>query len=401
MKTKILLIVSIITLTFSLTACFNNKNVLSQAEFDKLSIEKKAEYTLNNMTLDEKIAQMLIVYYTGNSYDDILQKTIKEVKPGGFILMNENITTYEKTLSMVTGMQKDSSIPMIISIDQEGGTVQRLQKISDKEVSYIPSMYYVGKTSDTKLAYELGKIMANQLRTIGVNLDFAPVVDINNNPKNEVIGKRSFGNNANTVTDMALSLQKGLEENKINTCIKHFPGHGDTEVDSHYSLPIINKNYDELESLEFIPYKKAIEQNTNMIMIGHIALPQITGDKTPASLSKTIITDILKNKLGYKGLVVTDALNMGALTNSYTDKEIYTMAINAGVDLLLMPRGSKAAIKYIKEAIDEGKITTKQIDNSVKKILIYKYKNIDENYLDQSYLNKLEYDDVLSKIKTK
>lgn len=401
MKTKILLIVSIITLTFSLTACFNNKNDLSQAEFDKLSIEKKAEYTLNNMTLDEKIAQMLIVYYTGNSYDDILQKTIKEVRPGGFILMNENITTYEKTLSMVTGMQKDSSIPMIISIDQEGGTVQRLQKISDKEVSYIPSMYYVGKTNDTKLAYELGKIMANQLRTIGVNLDFAPVVDINNNPKNEVIGKRSFGNNANTVTDMALSLQKGLEENKINTCIKHFPGHGDTEVDSHYSLPIINKNYDELESLEFIPYKKAIEQNTNMIMIGHIALPQITGDKTPASLSKTIITDILKNKLGYKGLVVTDALNMGALTNNYTDKEIYTMAINAGVDLLLMPRGSKAAIKYIKESIGEGKITTSQIDNSVKKILIYKYKNIAENYLDQSYLNKAEYDDVLSKIKTK
>ena len=356
MKNKVLLIVFILLLTVVLFFCFNNK-----ARFNRLSSEEKAEYVLNKMTLDEKIAQMLVIYYTEDNYDDTLQKTIKEVKPGGFILMNDNITTYDKTLELVVNMQKDSDIPMIISIDQEGGNVQRLQNISDKVVAYIPSMYYVGKMNDSKLAYELGKIMAKQLRTIGVNLNFAPVVDINNNPNNEVIGKRSFGNKPSFVINMALGVKKGLEENKVNTCIKHFPGHGDTVVDSHYFLPIINKSYDELESLELIPYKNAIENNAKMIMVGHIALPKITGDETPASLSKVIITDILKTKLGYNGLVITDALNMGALTNNYTTKEIYIKAINAGVDLLLMPNGSRTAIKEIKEGLNEGKITIKQI----------------------------------------
>lgn len=394
MKNKVLLIVFILLLTVVLFFCFNNK-----ARFNRLSSEEKAEYVLNKMTLDEKIAQMLVIYYTEDNYDDTLQKTIKEVKPGGFILMNDNITTYDKTLELVVNMQKDSDIPMIISIDQEGGNVQRLQNISDKEVAYIPSMYYVGKMNDSKLAYELGKIMAKQLRTIGVNLNFAPVVDINNNPNNEVIGKRSFGNKPSVVINMALEVKKGLEENKVNTCIKHFPGHGDTVVDSHYFLPIINKSYDELESLELIPYKNAIENNAKMIMVGHIALPKITGDETPASLSKVIITDILKTKLGYNGLVITDALNMGALTNNYTTKEIYIKAINAGVDLLLMPNGSRTAIKEIKEGLNEGKITIKQIDDAVKKILIYKYENITDNYLDSSFLNKTEYNDVLKKIK--
>lgn len=394
MKNKVLLIVFILLLTVVLFFCFNNK-----ARFNRLSSEEKAEYVLNKMTLDEKIAQMLVIYYTEDNYDDTLQKTIKEVKPGGFILMNDNITTYDKTLELVVNMQKDSDIPMIISIDQEGGNVQRLQNISDKEVAYIPSMYYVGKMNDSKLAYELGKIMAKQLRTIGVNLNFAPVVDINNNPNNEVIGKRSFGNKPSVVINMALGVKKGLEENKVNTCIKHFPGHGDTVVDSHYFLPIINKSYDELESLELIPYKNAIENNAKMIMVGHIALPKITGDETPASLSKVIITDILKTKLGYNGLVITDALNMGALTNNYTTKEIYIKAINAGVDLLLMPNGSRTAIKEIKEGLNEGKITIKQIDDAVKKILIYKYENITDNYLDSSFLNKTEYNDVLKKIK--
>ena len=207
MKNKVLLIVFILLLTVVLFFCFNNK-----ARFNRLSSEEKAEYVLNKMTLDEKIAQMLVIYYTEDNYDDTLQKTIKEVKPGGFILMNDNITTYDKTLELVVNMQKDSDIPMIISIDQEGGNVQRLQNISDKEVAYIPSMYYVGKMNDSKLAYELGKIMAKQLRTIGVNLNFAPVVDINNNPNNEVIGKRSFGNKPSVVINMALGVKKGLED---------------------------------------------------------------------------------------------------------------------------------------------------------------------------------------------
>ena len=174
---------------------------------------------------------------------------------------------------------------------------------------------------------------------------------------------------------MATSLKKGIEDNGINTCIKHFPGHGATETDSHISLPIVNKTIKELETSDLIPFTKSIK-NTNMIMIGHIALPNITGDNTPSSISKEIITSLLKEKYNYQGLVVTDALNMKALTNNYTYKQIYIMAINAGVDLLLMPNDPQKAIDYIKEAIINKEIDENTINESVYKILKYKNNNI-------------------------
>lgn len=394
MKKKfIILFIFIITI---LTGCFNNKKV-SNKDFEKLSIEEKVNYKMDNLSIDEKIAQMLIVYYIGDEYDENLSNIIKEVKPGGFILMSDNITTYDRTLNFVKGMQNDSDIPMIISTDEEGGSVQRIKGIRDISVTDIPYMYYLGQTKDKNLAYKVGEIIANELRTIGVNLTYAPVMDIYSNPNNTVIGKRSFGSDPNTVYDMATSLKNGIEDNLVNTCIKHFPGHGDTETDSHFEIPIINKTLDELENSDLLPFIKSIN-DTNMIMVGHIALPKITNSSIPASLSKEIVTDLLKNKYNYKGLVITDALNMGSLTNNYSDKEIYTMAINAGVDLLLMPNGSKNAIKYIKEAIDNNEIDIETINESVRKILTYKYSNIKENYLDKSYLNKSEYSNVLNQI---
>lgn len=394
MKKKfIILFIFIITI---LTGCSNNKKV-SNKDFEKLSIEEKVNYKMDNLSIDEKIAQMLIVYYIGDEYDENLSNIIKEVKPGGFILMSDNITTYDRTLNFVKGMQNDSDIPMIISTDEEGGSVQRIKGIRDISVTDIPYMYYLGQTKDKNLAYKVGGIIANELRTIGVNLTYAPVMDIYSNPNNTVIGKRSFGSDPNTVYDMATSLRNGIEDNLVNTCIKHFPGHGDTETDSHFETPIINKTLDELENSDLLPFIKSIN-DTNMIMVGHIALPKITNSSIPASLSKEIVTDLLKNKYNYKGLVITDALNMRSLTNNYSDKEIYTMAINAGVDLLLMPNGSKNAIKYIKEAIDDEEIDINTINESVRKILTYKYSNIKENYLDKSYLNKSEYSNVLNQI---
>lgn len=394
MKKKfIILFIFIITI---LTGCSNNKKV-SNKDFEKLSIEEKVNYKMDNLSIDEKIAQMLIVYYIGDEYDENLSNIIKEVKPGGFILMSDNITTYDRTLNFVKGMQNDSDIPMIISTDEEGGSVQRIKGIRDISVTDIPYMYYLGQTKDKNLAYKVGEIIANELRTIGVNLTYAPVMDIYSNPNNTVIGKRSFGSDPNTVYDMATSLKNGIEDNLVNTCIKHFPGHGDTETDSHFEIPIINKTLVELENSDLLPFIKSIN-DTNMIMVGHIALPKITNSSIPASLSKEIVTDILKNKYNYKGLVITDALNMRSLTDNYSDKEIYTMAINAGVDLLLMPNGSKNAIKYIKEAIDDEEIDINTINESVRKILTYKYSNIKENYLDKSYLNKSEYSNVLNQI---
>lgn len=349
---------------------------------------------MSKMTLEQKIAQMLILYSTSDTVSDDFKNTLKIYNPGGFILMKENITTFDKTKKFVDDLQKNSDIPMIISIDQEGGNVQRLLELKDVKPTNIPYMYYLGQTNDKKLAYEVGKLMAEELRTIGVNVDYAPVLDIYSNENNKVIGKRSFGTTPEQVSDMAISYAKGLEENGVIATYKHFPGHGDTSVDSHYSLPVITKSYDDLKNFELIPFKKAIESDAKIIMIGHLNFTNITSDGVPSSLSEKIITDILKKDLGYKGLVITDALNMGALTKNYTDEEIYTKTINAGTDLLLMPNGSKKAIEYIKKNISE-----ERINKSVEKILKFKYTYLkDYKTLDKSYLNSKEHQDIINKI---
>lgn len=389
---KILIILFIIVLCLvpiSVYLVFKNN------KFENLTVDQKVERKLKEMTINEKIAQMLIVYYTSDTVDENLINTLNKNAFGGFILMKDNITSYEKTRKFVTDLQENSDIPLIISIDEEGGNVQRLEYLTDVKATDVPSMYYLGKTEDEKLSYQVGKLLAEELKTIGVNVDFAPVIDIYSNPNNKVIGKRSFGNDYNLVSKMANSLANGLEDNGVIAVYKHFPGHGDTETDSHIDLPVINKTKEELYELELKPFESAIKNGAKMIMIGHIALPNITNDNTPASLSKVLITDILKNEMGYDGLVITDALNMGAITNYYSYEEMYTKAVDAGADLLLMPEGSKDAINYIKK-----NITEERIDESVRKILKFKYTYLDNSFLDKEYLGSKEHLDIISNINT-
>ena len=359
----------------------------------ELTLEENVELMLENMTIEEKIGQMLIIYDTHETVDKELKEFIADIKPGGFIINQSNITTFAKTKKYIADLKANSDIPLIISIDQEGGSVQRLQNLEDKKATYVPSMFYVGKTKDYNLAYEVGKVLAEDMRTLGINLAYAPVCDIFSNPNNKVIGNRSFGTSPNLVANMCTSLGKGLEDNGIIATYKHFPGHGDTATDSHTSLPVINKTYTELLNNELIPFKKAIENDAKIIMVAHIAFPSLTGNNTPSSLSKEVITDLLKNKLGYDGLVITDALNMGALTNNYTDEEIYVKAVEAGVDLLLMPSDAKEAIKAIKNNISE-----ERIDESVKKILLFKYTYLKDNVLDESYLNSKAHQEIINEI---
>jgi len=362
--------------------------------FSNPSINTDVDNMLENMTLDEKIAQMLVMAWRDvDSYDE-LYRIFRNYNIGGFILFKENMSTYDETKTLIANLNEYSDIPLIVSMDQEGGLVQRLKYLTDVKVTDIPYMYYLGKTGDEHLAYNVGKVMAEELRTIGVNVVFSPDIDIYSNPNNTVIGKRSFGSDYLLINKMAGSLAKGLEETGVIPTYKHFPGHGDTEVDSHKDLPIINKTYSDLLDLELQTFKYAINNNAKLIMIGHIALPEVTGDNTPASLSKTLITDVLKSDLGYNGLVITDALNMKALTDNYSHKEIVTKAILAGVDILLMPEDVESTIKYIKDNISEDRI-----NESVKKILTFKYSYL-ENYelLDKSYLGSKEHKDIISQI---
>ena len=342
--------------------------------------ESSIDIILRNMSLEEKIGQMIIMSYRNSTVDSTLENTLKTVKPGGFILFKENITTYENTLQFVKKIKESNNIPLWIGIDQEGGNVQRLKALTDYQVSDIPYMNLIGQTNNPVYSFQIGNVIAEELKVFGINLNFAPDIDVWENPKNTVIGKRSFGSDPLLVSKMGLALGDALLQNQIIPVYKHFPGHGNTDEDSHYSLPIVTKSLDELFLSDLIPFQDAINHNVPIIMVGHLAIPNITNDNTPASLSKVLVNDILKEKMGYKGLVVTDALDMGALTENYTEEEIYTMAINAGVDILLMPQESKKCLQIISEAVKKGTIDESKINESVRKILTLKYSTIANTY---------------------
>ncbi len=376
----------------------NLKENNSEPEIDEK--ESWIEEKMKSMSLEEKIGQMLIVYDYSQEVDDELLNKLNEIKPGGFILFRKNFANYEQTQKLISDINSTSEIPMFISIDQEGGRVQRLKELDDQTITLFPSMYELGNTNDENLADEVGKVMGEELRVFNINMNFAPVLDIYSNPSNTVIGDRSFGRTAETVSKMALSFSEGLKSTGIIPVYKHFPGHGNTFEDSHDTLPIINKTKEELMELELKPFIDAIDNGAEVIMVGHLAVPKITGDTTPASLSRKIVTDLLKKELGFEGIVITDALNMGALTSKYSEEEIYINAINAGVDLLLMPNFNKETINMLINAINNGTIKIEEIDDSVTKILSLKYDYLlKENTYTREYLNSLEHQEILSKIK--
>lgn len=347
-----------------------NQNKTPIKETDQDYISK----LLEEMTLEEKIGQMMIIHYREPKLDETLNNMLKTIKPGGFIFFKENLVTYEDSLELIKNIKDSAKIPMFLSIDQEGGKVDRLKTIKGISFSNMPTMSEIGKTNDEEIAYGTGAQIAHNLKMLDLNMNFAPVLDIYSNPKNTVIGTRSFGDNAEIVSKMGLALSKGLKDNNIIPVYKHFPGHGNTETDSHIDLPIVSKTKEELLKEEIIPFQKAIANDADVIMIGHLAVPSITNSYIPASLSKKIITSFLKEEIGYQNLVITDALNMKALTNNYSEKEIIEKSINAGVDILLMPENPINAVNVIKEGITSGSIKEEQINNSVKKILNLKYK---------------------------
>lgn len=352
----------------------NNQNPTPEIPEEPTPPLDPLENILNNMTIDEKIGQLFIVAYRYPNMDSNLDNILKTIKPGGFILFKENLKNYNQSMVLINSIKKTAKIPMFIATDQEGGRVQRIKDIPGISTTNIPAMAEVGATNDPNEAYKTGVTIANDLKKFSVNLDFAPVIDIYSNPLNKVIGERSFGSDAYLVSKMGLALGQGLKDNNIIPVYKHFPGHGNTKTDSHYDLPIVSKTKEELMNLDLIPFMEAINNNAEIIMVGHLAVPSITNNYEPASLSKILITDFLKKELGYQNLIITDALNMKALTNTYSTEEITIKALNAGVDILLMPEDPLKSFAAIKNAFNSGTISEKQINDSVRKIINLKLK---------------------------
>ena len=369
---KIVLGICLLTIILSLNGC-NNKNTIESINLNKQNnnidvIQKEIE----NMTLDEKIGQIITVGIDGYTINDKTKELIVDKKVGGIILFKDNINDSNQLLQLINNIKDINSknkIPLFISIDEEGGRVSRLPK----EIKKLPSNEVIGNINDKKLAYDIGKTIGYSLKSFGFNMDF--VLDINSNPNNKVIGDRSFSSNKNIVANLGVSEINGFKSSNIISVAKHFPGHGDTDIDSHYKLPIINKTLDELKEVEFVPFKNAIKENVPSIMVSHILLPEID-DINPASMSKTIITDILRKDLKFDGLIVTDDMTMVAITNNFDISEACIKSINAGADLLLICHGHETEIDIInniKDEVDKGIISIDRINESVYRILSLKY----------------------------
>lgn len=334
--------------------------------------EKYLINKLSNMSLKEKIGQMIMIDYRNvNEMTINLEKILTKYSLGGFILFRSNIDSFNQTKKFLNEIKHSNDIPLIVSTDQEGGRVQRL----NKNVGFddIPSMQFVGKNFSEEEVFELGKKIGSELKSIGIDMDMAPVLDIFSNPENKVIGDRAFGTNSELVKKLSMALASGLKEEKIIAVGKHFPGHGDTIKDSHVDIPEVTKELDELKSLELIPFINAIKNNIPGLIVGHLAVPKITGDSVPASMSGVLISDLLKDKLAYKGLIIPDSLKMKALTNFFTNDDIYLRCIKAGNDILLMPQDVNVAFNTIYNAVNDGKISEERIDESVLKILSTKF----------------------------
>ncbi|WP_141437759.1 MULTISPECIES: beta-N-acetylhexosaminidase [unclassified Bacillus (in: firmicutes)] len=349
------------------------------------------EQLLSTMTLQEKIGQMIFSGFYGTNYSNSLKELVEQYHIGGFIFYNENLTNNSQTVKLVNSIKaanRNNHLPILFGVDQEGGRVSRLPG----NLGQIPSNGIIGKKNNGRFSFEIGQILGEQLQAFGLNMDFAPVLDVNSNPKNPVIGDRSFSNNPKTVSNLGIQTMKGIQSEKIIPVIKHFPGHGDTSVDSHLELPVVNKSYTDLKSLELIPFKDAINQNADAVMVAHILLPKID-PKYPASMSKIIITSMLRDDLKYDGVVMTDDMTMDAIGKNYNLEKAAVTSILAGSDIIMVahdPNKVKAVYKEIETAVKNKTISEERINESVKRIILLKQKyKLDNHQVKPMDLQKL------------
>ena len=345
------------------------------SDFTDNILDNRINFIVENMTIDEKIGQMIMISTNYTSFNQNLDDQLDDIKPGGVILFSQNIKSEEQLIKFIADLQDNVTIPLFIGVDEEGGRVERFNSIAESPLSQLPSMLDLGNTLDSQLSYQVGQAIASELSYYGVNLNFAPVLDIYSNSNNTVIGNRAFGTTSSQVIKMALPLARGLKSNNIIPVIKHFPGHGDTSEDSHVELPVIRKNLNELKELELQPFQAAINSGVDdAIMVAHIAYPEITGSMVPATLSSLIITDILREDMQFDGVIFTDSIIMKALSTNYTMSEIAVLGVNAGIDVFIAQNKGLELFNAIKTGVETGKIGEETIDNAVKRVLKLKYK---------------------------
>lgn len=331
---------------------------------------------VSELSLHEKVCQMFFLRpeaLEGTTTQmtiltDRMKATFKEYPVGGFTLFAGNIISPFQCAPFTDDLHDLGCYPLL-SIDEEGGTVARIGRNTSFDVPRIGSAYDIGSTGDSLQALKAGATIGEYLKKNGFDIDFAPVADVWTNPENTVIGKRAFSTDPFKAASMSSEFLKGLQSMNVEGCLKHFPGHGNTSTDSHYGYATTGKNWDELMDCEMIPFQRGISKGAKLIMTAHVSVPEVTFTELPSTLSYVMLTEKLRGELGFQGVIVTDAMGMGAITQQFTIEEASVMAVLAGADIILVPSDFKAAIAAIEAAVQAGDITTQRIDESVARIL--------------------------------
>lgn len=327
------------------------------------------------------VGQRLVGGFPGKEMSPEFIRLVKEYKLGNVILFQHNVESMVQVKQLCRDIQKlvkqETGHYAFITIDQEGGVVTRLPE----DGCNVPGAMAVAATGDPENAGTLAKITSEELKYLGVNFNLAPVMDVNNNPQNPVIGVRSYGDTAETVMKFGVASVKGYQEGKVLSCAKHFPGHGDTAVDSHIGLPVIDKSLEELENLELKPFRAVIENGIPAVMSSHILFPKLEPDNIPCTMSKRIITGVLKEKIGFKGLVLSDCMEMDAIQKYYGTANGIVAAMAAGVDMVFVSHTAELleeGIQAVYKAVEEGKLSLEEMQKSAEKVVSYKEKYITE-----------------------
>lgn len=340
---------------------------------------------LAGMSVEDKVGQLFIPVVYGSRAGassqenrarfgvDTPAEVVRKYHPGGIILFPwaGNISSAKQVAALTTGLREASSTtPLLIGVDQENGRVARLGSL----VTRLPGAGAIGATGDTRNARDAARVTGEELRALGISLDFAPVADVNVNPHNPVIGPRAYGADPAKVSAMVGAAVDGFHAAGIASVAKHFPGHGDTSVDSHTGLPVIRHTMERWKRLDAPPFRAAIEHGVDAIMTAHVVMPELDPSGDPATLSHRIVTGLLRGELGFDGVITTDALDMAGVRKKYGDAEVAVRAILAGVDVLLMPPDLDKAYGAVLKAVKSGRITERRLDESVTRILRLKDK---------------------------
>ena len=336
------------------------------------------ELLLESMTLRQKVGQLFIVRpeaLTGGEPEKTwvtgaMETALEQYPVGGFALFGENITDPAQLAVFNASLREACKIAPFLSVDEEGGLVARLANHTAFDLPRYRNAASVGSSGDPRDALLMGDTIGGYLREYGFNMDFAPVADVNTNPYNPVIGSRAFSSDPALAAQMADAMADGLRQQGIVPVFKHFPGHGDTAEDSHVGLAVTYKTEEEMASCEWLPFLEA--GPLECVMVAHVAAPELTGDMTPATMSERMVTELLKEQLGFRGLVITDSLEMGAVTDSHTPGQAALAALNAGCDILLMPADLAEAFEAVVSAVENGEYPVERLDETVLRILKFK-----------------------------